>query len=220
MIEKTFREIMEEADLRELQESKLAEAVNQDDTGDNHPVIDSNGGNGNLPVPRTENAVQPFMDSGKEMNDLIEFRPKSEEELIAHARDVHSRVQKSSIAGYWEIGRSINAFYKGTYGTSELKRIAEAIGIGMDTLHKICKFARVCSAEQLGILLQGNCQIPWYQIANNLTVEPVKMIEVYKVSNTVEEFHNGIMILKGSSEKKGKSRAKPVNNERARKPTA
>ena len=49
------------------------------------------------------------------------YEPESEEALITYAANIHNRVQVYSISGYWEIGRSVNAFYKGKYGTHELK---------------------------------------------------------------------------------------------------
>ena len=58
------------------------------------------------------------------------YEPESEEALIAYAANIHKSVQTYSISGYWEIGRSINAFYQGKYGTNELERIAKETGIG------------------------------------------------------------------------------------------
>ena len=82
------------------------------------------------------------------------YEPESEEALIAYATNIHTHVQTFSISGYWEIGRSINAFYKGKYGTNEPERIAKATGIGRDTLVKSCKFAKQYSKEHVEILLK------------------------------------------------------------------
>jgi len=142
------------------------------------------------------------------------YEPESEEALIAYAVNIHTRVQTYSISGYWEIGRSINAFYKGKYGTNELERIAKATGIGRDTLAKSCKFAKQYSKELVAMLLKGNFVLSWGQIAKNLTIEPRKVIEVYRQSPTCEQFYYGIIKLKDPSEVRGKNKRKSV------KPTA
>jgi len=138
------------------------------------------------------------------------YEPESEEALIAYAVNIHARVQTYSISGYWEIGRSINAFYKGKYGTNELERIAKATGIGRDTLAKSCKFAKQYSKEHVETLLKGNFVLSWGQIAKNLTIEPQKVIEVYRQSPTCEQFYYGIIKLKDPSEARGKNKRKSV----------
>ena len=133
------------------------------------------------------------------------YEPESEEALIAYTANIHNRVQTYSISGYWEIGRSINAFYKGKYGTNELERIAQATGIGRDSLAKACKFARQYSKEHVETLLRGSFVISWGQIAKNLTIAPQKVIEVYQQAPSREQFYNTIIKLKDSSEPRGKA---------------
>lgn len=135
------------------------------------------------------------------------FEPESEEALIAYTADIHNRVQTVSIGGYWEIGRTINSFYKGKYGTNELERIAQATGIGRDTLAKACRFARQYSKDDVENLLKGKFVIPWGQIAQNLTVSPQKVIEVYQTASDKGQFYNGIIKLKDPSESRGKRRS-------------
>ena len=132
------------------------------------------------------------------------YEPESEEALIAYATNIHAHVQTFSISGYWEIGRSINAFYKGKYGTNELERIAQATGIGRDTLVKSCKFARQYSKEHVETLLKGNFVMSWSHIARNLTIEPQKVIETYQQSPSCEQFNYDIIKLKNPSEARGK----------------
>ena len=141
------------------------------------------------------------------------YEPESEEALIAYATNIHTHVQTFSISGYWEIGRSINAFYKGEYGTNELERIAQATGIGRDTLVKSCKFARQYSREHVETLLKGNFVMSWSHIARNLTIEPQKVIETYQQSPSCEQFNYAIIKLKNPSEARGKNKmnsAKPA----------
>lgn len=139
-----------------------------------------------------------------------EFQPESEESLIAYAANIHAQVQVNSITGYWEIGRSINAFYKGKYGTKELERIAQATEIGRDTLAKACKFARQYSKEHVEILLRGRFVVSWRQIAQNLAIAPQKVIDVYQQAPSREQFYNGIIKLKDPMETRGKARGNSV----------
>jgi hypothetical protein len=148
------------------------------------------------------------------------YEPESEEALIAYATNIHTHVQTFSISGYWEIGRSINAFYKGKYGTNELEKIATATGIGRDTLVKSCKFARQYSKESVETLLRGNFVMSWWQIAKNLTIEPQKVIETYQQSPSCEQFNYDIIKLKNPSEARGKNRRESVKPAAIIEPTA
>jgi hypothetical protein len=123
---------------------------------------------------------------------------------------IDAHVKAFAISGYWEIGRSINAFYKGKYGTNELEKIAKATGIGRDTLVKSCKFARQYSKEHVEILLKGNFVMSWSHIAKNLTIEPQKVIETYQQSPSCEQFNYDIIKLKNPSEVRGKNKRESV----------
>ena len=138
------------------------------------------------------------------------YEPESEEALIAYATNIHTHVQTFSISGYWEIGRSINAFYKGKYGTNEPERIAKATGIGRDTLVKSSKFAKQYSKEHVEILLKGSFVMSWSHIAKNLTIEPQKVIETYQQSPGCEQFNYAIIKLKNPSEARGKNKRESV----------
>lgn len=134
------------------------------------------------------------------------YQPESEEALIAYTTGIHNKVQTFSIGGYWEIGRTINSFYQGKYGTKELETISVATGIGRDTLNKMCKFAKQYSRDQVETLLSGTFPVSWSSIAQNLSVAPDKMIQVYQETGDPKQFHNGIMKLKDQSEVRGKSK--------------
>lgn len=151
---------------------------------------------------------------------LGDFQPDSEEALVAYTARIHAHVQVNSITGYWEIGRSINAFYKGKYGTKELDRIAQGTGIGRDTLAKACKFARQYSKEHVEVLLRGNFVMSWRQISQNLAIPPQKVVEVYQQAPSREQFYNGIIKLKDPSEARGKTRRPAVKETSAVKEAA
>lgn len=138
------------------------------------------------------------------------YQPGTEEELVNYAKHLSTRIKASTTAAYWELGRCINAFYNGKYGTSELKKIAAATDIGEDSLSKACKFARQYSRDQLRILLNGSFPISWFRIAQSLSVESAKLIEVYQSSQSQEQFHNAIIKLKNPSEKRGKAKDSAV----------
>ena len=138
------------------------------------------------------------------------YQPGSEEALIRYTMSIHKKVQTYSIGGYWEIGRTINSFYQGKYGTKELERISKAIGIGRDTLNKMCKFAKQYSRDQVESLLSGAFPVYWLQISQNLSVEPDKMIRVYQETGDPEQFHNRIMKLKDPQESRGKSKSASI----------
>lgn len=134
------------------------------------------------------------------------FQAESEEELVGYIKNLTMRLQVSTIAAYWKLGRSINFFYNGKYGTQELKNIAIATDIGEDTLAKACRFARQYSEEQLRILLTGKFSVSWFRITQNLTIEPAQLIEAYKSSSSTEQFYNFIIKLKNPAEKRGKAK--------------
>lgn len=138
------------------------------------------------------------------------YHPESEEELISYTMEIHNKVQTYSIGGYWEIGRTINSYYQGKYGTRELERIANATGIGRDTLNKMCKFANQYSKDQVDALLSGAFPVSWFQISQNLTLEADTVIKVYQETEDPKQFHNSIMKFKNPQESRGKSKSTSV----------
>jgi len=132
--------------------------------------------------------------------------PKTEADLIGEIRYLNMKMNLSSMLIYWQMGKKISSFYQGEYGTGELKRIAEQTGVGQDSLTKACKFAKQYSEEQLQIFVHGNFQLSWFQIAQNLSVEPQKLIDVYQEVRNPSEFHNAIMKLKDPVERRGKAK--------------
>ena len=151
----------------------------------------------NVPVP-VNDAIK--------ITQVNEAQFDTEADLIQHTREVIKRYTHTTVMSYWEIGRSINSFYKGKYGSKELDRIAEATGVGRDTLAKACKFAKQFNREQVETLLNGRFPLPWNRIAQNLSVKSDQFIETYQQSETPDQFYNGIIKLKNPEEKRGKSR--------------
>jgi hypothetical protein len=131
--------------------------------------------------------------------------PQTENDLIADIRNLNQGLNFSTLVTYWGIGQKINAFYKGKYGANELQRIADGADVGKDTLAKACKFARIYSHDQLEILIRGSFYLSWFQISQNLAVEPRKLIDVYQSVHSPDEFYNGIIKLKDPGESRGKA---------------
>jgi hypothetical protein len=148
---------------------------------------------------------------------VSDYHPESEEALIDYVNSQNSRLEMANILVKWEIGRSINSFYQGKYGDRELDRISKKTGIGTNSLHKMCRFARIYTAEQLQVLLNGNYTLTWLDIAQNLAIEPVSVIHTFELSKGYDDFLIQIKRLKDPDEKRGKSKlaksveAKPMD---------
>jgi len=138
------------------------------------------------------------------------YQPETEEALIEYVNNQNSKLEMASILVKWEIGRSINSFYKGKYGDHELEKISTSTGMGTNNLRKMCRFARIYTAEQLQSLLKGNYTLTWFDIAQNLAVEPAKMIQTYELSESYDNLLIQIKRLKDPDEKRGKSRSTSI----------
>jgi len=139
----------------------------------------------------------PYENQSRNIAD--DFHAETEEDLINHTRNLYKETVAGVVITYWKIGYSINAFYEKKYGSGELQRIADQTGVSLDSLHKACKFANRFSREHIEELLNGPFAISWYQIANNLTVEPDNLVATYKESDSPKTFHNAIMYFKKSN---------------------
>jgi hypothetical protein len=152
------------------------------------------------PNPNVSEASLPeIMDSN--------YQPETEQALIDYVVSQNNRLEIANIFVKWEIGRSINSFYEGKYGARELEKISKETGIGRDNLNKMIKFAEQYTQEQLKALIKGSFAISWNGIAQNLSIKPEKLIEVYEKAGTIREFHKGIMNCKDPDEKRGKSKS-------------
>ena len=129
---------------------------------------------------------------------LLDYEPETEEELIDVTKALNARMNYWRIGTFWLIGHKINSYYqrKGNYGKGTLERISLDVGIGIDTLRKALKFARIYNEEQLKILLHGNFLLRWNHIAQNLTVDPENFVDVFKETTNPGEFHRKIIYCK------------------------
>ena len=134
------------------------------------------------------------------------YVPDSEDALIDFAKQLHNRIEVTSLISYWKIGRSISMFYKGKYGARELDKIADATGIGKDNLNKMIKFAGQYSIGQLKALIKGRFTISWNGIAQNLAIKPATLIEVYEKASDIRAFNRELIRCKNPDEKRGKSK--------------
>ena len=140
------------------------------------------------------------------------YQPENEQALIDYVMSQNNKLEIANIFVKWEIGRSINSFYKGKYGAHELDKIAQATGIGKDNLNKMIKFAEQYTQEQLKALIKGSFTISWNGIAQNLAIKPEKLVEVYEKAGSINEFNRELIKLKDPGETRGKPK-QPKNAE-------
>lgn len=140
----------------------------------------------------------------------IGFKCSTEEGLVHFLKRIHASAEGSRIAGYYYMGKGILSFYKKKYGQNELQQIATKTEIGVSTLEKICRFASCFSEEQVKILCNGHFLLSWRNIAQNLALNPEILIEAYRSSSNLKQFHNAVRKLKNPSERRGKSEKKKL----------
>jgi hypothetical protein len=159
------------------------------------------------PVPIVLEATRSMATMKMPEVELIsEYQPESEEALIDYVNSQNGKLEMANILVKWEIGRSINSFYQGKYGDHELEKISKKTGIGTNSLHKMCRFARIYTTEQLQLLLKGQYTLTWLDIAQNLAIEPVSVIHTFELSKNYDDFLIQIKRLKDPDEKRGKSK--------------
>ena len=110
--------------------------------------------------------------------------------------------RRFSALPYYMIGKEIDLYFKGTYGESELQHIADLTGIGVKTLKNACKFYRLFPIERFRLLFTGPFPPEWYQISNNLSVHPDRLIEIYRKSKNRWDFDLRIYKLKHPHKKR------------------
>jgi hypothetical protein len=140
------------------------------------------------------------------------YQPETEEALIDYIVSQNNKLEVATIFVKWEIGRSINSFYKGKHGDRELEKISQQTGIGKDSLHKMIKFAKEYTLEHIKTLIKGKFALSWNGILQNLSVNPDVLIKVYESVNDISAFHKAIISFKSPAEKRGKSRSAQRNN--------
>jgi hypothetical protein len=118
------------------------------------------------------------------------------EELAADIRRCHQDGNKAHIGSYWYIGKRVNAYYEKSYGDDEMKTLAGKTGIAIGTLYKACQFAEKYSDEHLAQLFDGEWQLSWRMIAQNLTIDPDQFVKAFKESDSKRRFNNAVRKLK------------------------
>lgn len=119
-----------------------------------------------------------------------------EDGLIKKIKAAHERRRLSFMYYYYEIGRLILEHVKGKYGEETLKRISARTGVGLNTLYKACSFSQKYSRADYEMLFSGNIKLTWYQIAQNLKLEPDLLIETYRRCKSRAEFDENIVQMK------------------------
>jgi len=130
------------------------------------------------------------------------YKPETIEDLFEYVKRLKSNEENSLIITRYQLGITINNFYKKNYGTDELQKIAEASGYSKSTLHKACQFAKDFTDGRVAELLEGPFQISWRDISQNLRVNPDDFVKAYLQSATVDEFRNAVTELKDPDEVK------------------
>jgi len=141
---------------------------------------------------------------------------KNEDDLILQIKTIYKLKEFSTLAHYWRIGNNILEYYRGEYGDNELKKIAKGVGIGIGNLSKTCEFAHRYSKEQVRALLNGPgffC-VSWHMIAQNLTIEPDKLIEALQRYTDKKEFYNAVKKLKNPNENRGQKKTEETEEQK------
>jgi hypothetical protein len=125
-----------------------------------------------------------------------DYKPETIEDLFEYVKRLKSNEENSNILTKHQLGKTIISFYNKKYGTDELQKIAEASGYSKSTLHKACQFANNFTDVKVSELLNGQIQIAWRDISQNLRVNPDDFVKAYSASATVDEFRNAVTELK------------------------
>jgi hypothetical protein len=121
---------------------------------------------------------------------------RSVDALADYIRENHQNGNRTHIKSYWHIGQSVNAYFKKSYGDDEMNTLAEKTGIAKGTLYKACQFADKYSEEHLDQLFDGEWQLSWRMIAQNLTIDPDDFVKAFKESDSKRRFNNAVRKLK------------------------
>lgn len=109
---------------------------------------------------------------------------KTENDLINEVVQIQHSALKNLILSYYLIGVKILQFYRKRHGTSELKRIASALGCSIRQLQTIIKFANLYSEDDLKLILNGRFPLTWSDISSNLCMSSKRFIEIYGKSSS------------------------------------
>ena len=108
----------------------------------------------------------------------------------------HHRFSFIELEHYYNIGRSINAFYDKQTKDRDLQKVSIRTRIKNDTLVKASKFAASYTRNQLYSLCRGYFVLSWHQLSQNLSISSDELIKVYMESYTPAKFSLNILKLK------------------------
>ena len=108
----------------------------------------------------------------------------------------HHRFSFIELEHYYNIGRSINAFYDKQTKDRDLQKVSIRTRIKNDTLVKASKFAASYTRNQLYSLCRGYFVLSWHQLSQNLSISADELIKVYLESYTPAKFSLNILKLK------------------------
>ena len=114
----------------------------------------------------------------------------------------HHRFSFIELEHYYNIGRSINAFYDGQAKDRDLQKVSILTRMKKDTLVKATKFAASYTRNQLYSLCRGYFVLSWHQLSQNLSISADELIKVYLESYTPAKFSLNILKLKSVDQDK------------------
>jgi hypothetical protein len=115
------------------------------------------------------------------------------DELTAQIYWDHHRFSFRELEHYYNIGRSINAFYKGQVTDKDLLIVSNRTRIKKDTLVKATKFAASYTRNHLYSLCRGYFVLSWHQLSQHLSISADELIKVYLESYTPAKFSLNIL---------------------------
>ena len=124
------------------------------------------------------------------------FEDSEEELLLRDVKATHEKRFHYHLSYYYKIGQLINAYFSFGCPGDILRIIKERTGVGMSSLQKACQFARIYTQATYDMLIGGPFLLTWFQIAQNLTVEPQLLVEIYRNSKSKYEFNEKIVAIK------------------------
>lgn len=124
---------------------------------------------------------------------VINFEPKSKQELDAILSELWKRKRATDLMTYYLTGKALNkGREKWTYGEKDMEKLAESLETSTSNLYKACKFAEDYSEEQVKQLLRGRFAMSWRNIAQNQSVPSIVLIGIYDEAKSPAEFCNAV----------------------------
>ena len=101
--------------------------------------------------------------------------------IIKKGKELQREIDGPPLEKYYDFGALIIQIPKNREVTKTKEEIAKQTGLSLDTINKAARFARNYDQESYRALMDDvKFTIPWRQVANNLSVDPDKFIEMAK----------------------------------------